>query len=147
MSAPSSTRMVVLKARPGKGDPLPEHFAVETRDLPELGADQLAVHNIVMNVDPSMRGRLDEGQEQLARALELKEELFGPASAEACATRAPYVNALIRLRRLQELGDLAERHREYAIEAHGGEAAASRTNFLTLPAADQDALIAFLETR
>ncbi len=34
-----------------------------------------------------------------------------------------------------------------AIDAHGGEAAPSRTNFLTLPTSDQDALIAFLETR
>ncbi|MGH1502757.1 MAG: NADP-dependent oxidoreductase [Acidimicrobiales bacterium] len=100
MPAPSSTRMVVLKARPGKGDPLPEHFAVETRDLPALGPDQLAVHNIVMSVDPSMRGRLDEGEKQYTYNFEIDGPLDGSAIGIVTASTSEQIaeGAVVRHR-------------------------------------------------
>lgn len=88
MTVPTSTRMVVLKGRPGKGDPLPEHFAVEERPLPSLGDGQLAVHNIVMSVDPSMRGRLDLGEKQYTTNFEIDGPLDGSAIGVVTASNS-----------------------------------------------------------
>ncbi|MEU1268340.1 NADP-dependent oxidoreductase [Streptomyces sp. NPDC005799] len=53
-----TTRVVCLVRRPD-GEPVPDDFALEQRELPPLGAGQLLVRNLYMSVDPSMRGRLE----------------------------------------------------------------------------------------
>jgi NADPH-dependent curcumin reductase CurA len=77
---PTSTRLVTLLRRPEPGgDPRPEDFAVEERPIPALQAGQLLVRNIAMSVDPSMRGRLDEGEKHYTTNFEIGAPLDGSA--------------------------------------------------------------------
>lgn len=78
-----STRVVTLQARPAPDtDPTPDLFAVETRELPGLTEGQLLVKNIVMSVDPSMRGRLDVGEKQYTTNFQIGQPLDGSAIGE-----------------------------------------------------------------
>ena len=56
---PTTSREVHLASRPS-GWPTPENFTVVPTPVPELGADQVLVRNLVMSVDPYMRGRMDD---------------------------------------------------------------------------------------
>ncbi len=76
---PTGTRLVVLRARPGAGGPVAEDFAVEERPLPALQPGQVLVRNIVMSVDPSMRGRLETTEKQYTTNFEIGEPLDGSA--------------------------------------------------------------------
>lgn len=80
---PKTTRVVTLQARPAAGaDPTADLFSIETRDLPALTGGQLLVKNIVMSVDPSMRGRLDVGEKQYTTNFQIGEPLDGSAIGE-----------------------------------------------------------------
>ncbi len=76
---PTTTKLVALLQRPGKDGPQPGDFAVEERPIPELQAGQLLLRNIVMSVDPSMRGRLDVGEMQYTTNFQIGEPLDGSA--------------------------------------------------------------------
>jgi NADPH-dependent curcumin reductase CurA len=56
---PTTSREVHLASRPS-GWPTPENFTVAEAAVPELGPDQVLVRNVVMSVDPYMRGRMDD---------------------------------------------------------------------------------------
>ncbi len=86
---PSTTRLVTLVSRPAVGgDPTPGNFAVEERPIPELQPGQLLLHNIVMSVDPSMRGRLDLGEKHYTTNFEIGDPLDGSAIGEVLAANA-----------------------------------------------------------
>jgi NADPH-dependent curcumin reductase CurA len=89
---PDTTRLVVLRARPGADGPLASDFAVEERPIPALAPGQVLLRNIVMSVDPSMRGRLETTEKQYTTNFELGEPLDGSAvgvvlAAEGCDLR------------------------------------------------------------
>ena len=71
--------MVTLVRRPGVGGPVPEDFALEDRPLPALQPGQLLVRNIVMSVDPSMRGRLETTEKHYTTNFEIGQPLDGSA--------------------------------------------------------------------
>ena len=97
---PTSTRMVVLRGRPGLGaDPTPDLFAIEERPIPEMQTGQLLVRNIAMSVDPSMRGRLDLGEKHYTTNFEVGQPLDGSAIGQVIATEGGIpVGAVVRHR-------------------------------------------------
>ena len=97
---PTSTRMVVLRGRPGRGaDPTPDLFAIEERPIPEMQTGQLLVRNIAMSVDPSMRGRLDLGEKHYTTNFEVGQPLDGSAIGQVIATEGGIpVGAVVRHR-------------------------------------------------
>ena len=58
-------REVVLRSRP-VGWPTPSDFELVERELPELEAGQVLVRNVVMSVDPYMRGRMSDAKSYAA---------------------------------------------------------------------------------
>ena len=56
---PTSTRQVVLASRP-QGAPSSDNFRLETVDLPQLADGEVLVRNVVMSLDPYMRGRMSD---------------------------------------------------------------------------------------
>ncbi len=83
---PTTTRLVTLQGRPEPGgDPTPDLFTIEERPIPELGDGQLLLKNIVMSVDPSMRGRLDMGEKQYTTNFQVGDPLDGSAIGEVLA--------------------------------------------------------------
>jgi NADPH-dependent curcumin reductase CurA len=56
---PSSVREIHLAARP-EGEPVPTDFRLVEGELPDLGPGELLVRNLVMSVDPYMRGRMND---------------------------------------------------------------------------------------
>jgi NADPH-dependent curcumin reductase CurA len=98
---PTTTRIVTLTERPARGgDPTPDLFAVEERPIPELNDGQLLVKNIAMSVDPSMRGRLDEGEKHYTTNFQIGAPLDGSAIGEVIASRSADVpvGAIVRHR-------------------------------------------------
>ena len=98
---PTSTRLVTLQGRPAPGaEPTPDLFAVEERPIPELRPGQLLVRNIVMSVDPSMRGRLDLGEKQYTTNFQIGEPLDGSAIGEVISAEGAAIGpgALVRHR-------------------------------------------------
>ena len=75
----STTRMVTLLRRPGSAGPVAEDFALEELPLPALQPGQLLLRNIVMSVDPSMRGRLETGEKHYTTNFEIGQPLDGSA--------------------------------------------------------------------
>ncbi|MBB5873835.1 NADPH-dependent curcumin reductase CurA [Allocatelliglobosispora scoriae] len=55
----TKTREIHLAARPN-GAPTPDDFALVEVDLPQLGPGQVLLRNLVMSVDPYMRGRMND---------------------------------------------------------------------------------------
>lgn len=99
--SPTRTRLVTLIRRPvAGGDPAPDDFAVEERDIPPVGIGQLLVRNIAMSVDPSMRGRLDVGEKQYTTNFEIGQPLDGSAVGEVIVSQAADVpvGAIVRHR-------------------------------------------------
>jgi hypothetical protein len=78
-TVPSSTRLVTLLRRPTGAGPTPLDFTMEERPIPELRPGQLLVANVVMSVDPSMRGRLEPTEKQYTTNFEIGEPLDGSA--------------------------------------------------------------------
>jgi NADPH-dependent curcumin reductase CurA len=71
------TREVVLRSRP-VGWPTPEDFELVERELPPLEDGQLLVRNVVMSVDPYMRGRMSDAK-SYAPPFALDEAMLGGA--------------------------------------------------------------------
>ncbi|MFN8021491.1 MAG: NADP-dependent oxidoreductase [Acidimicrobiales bacterium] len=90
-SLPTTTRLVTLRARPSAGGPVADDFAVEERPIPDLAPGQLLLRNIVMSVDPSMRGRLETTEKQYTYNFEIGEPLDGSAIGVVLASTAPDV--------------------------------------------------------
>src|SRR5688572_16530285 len=59
MSAPQHCRRVVLARRP-VGMPVAEDFRVEAAALREIADDELLIENLLLAIDPAIRGFLDD---------------------------------------------------------------------------------------
>jgi NADPH-dependent curcumin reductase CurA len=90
---PTTTRLVTLLSRPGPDGPLPTDFGVEERAIPALEPGQLLLRNIVMSVDPSMRGRLDVGEKHYTTNFEIGQPLDGSAIGVVLESAAPGIEA------------------------------------------------------
>ncbi|RKT88364.1 hypothetical protein SAMN05421805_101195 [Saccharopolyspora antimicrobica] len=75
-----------LASRP-KGWPTPENFDVVEVDVPQPGDGQLLVRNVVMSVDPAMRGRMNAGKSYVP-PFEVGKALQGGAVGEVVASNA-----------------------------------------------------------
>jgi NADPH-dependent curcumin reductase CurA len=80
------TREVVLRSRP-VGWPEPSDFELVERDLPALEDGQLLVRNVVMSVDPYMRGRMSDAK-SYAAPYALDEAMLGGAVGVVEQSRA-----------------------------------------------------------
>ena len=83
---PTSTRQVVLASRP-QGAPSSDNFRLETVELPQLADGQVLVRNVVMSVDPYMRGRMNDVKSYVA-PFEIDAPLDGGAVGEVIASRS-----------------------------------------------------------
>jgi len=79
-----SAREIHLIARP-TGEPTADDFAVVERELPDPGEGELLVRNVVMSVDPYMRGRMSEAK-SYAPPYELNAPMYGGAVGEVLAS-------------------------------------------------------------
>ncbi|GAB2485450.1 NADP-dependent oxidoreductase [Jatrophihabitans fulvus] len=84
---PSTTRVVTLASRP-VGRPTAENFRLDEQPLPELGDNQVLVENLYMSVDPSMRGRMDQGEKHYTTNFEIGGALDGSALGRVIASNA-----------------------------------------------------------
>ena len=83
---PPTTRQIVLASRP-QGAPTAANFRLETVDLPQLADGQVLVRNVVMSVDPYMRGRMNDVKSYVA-PFEIDAPLDGGAVGEVIASRS-----------------------------------------------------------
>ncbi|QNF94441.1 NADP-dependent oxidoreductase [Janibacter sp. YB324] len=83
---PASTRQIVLASRP-QGAPSADNFRLESADLPPLGDGEVLVRNVVMSVDPYMRGRMNDVKSYVA-PFEIDAPLDGGAVGEVIASRS-----------------------------------------------------------
>lgn len=79
-------REVVLRSRP-VGWPTPSDFELVERELPELEDGQVLVRNVVMSVDPYMRGRMSDAK-SYAAPYELDKAMLGGAVGVVEQSRA-----------------------------------------------------------
>jgi NADPH-dependent curcumin reductase CurA len=87
MAAMSLTsREIQLAARPA-GEPAPSDFALAEVQLPDPGDGQILVRNVLMSVDPYMRGRMNDVPSYVP-PFKLGEPLDGGAVGEVVASRA-----------------------------------------------------------
>ncbi len=82
----TAPREVRLAARP-VGWPTHDDFAVVESDLPELADGQIRVRNVVMSVDPYMRGRMSAAK-SYAAPLEVGDVMLGGTVCEVVESRA-----------------------------------------------------------
>ncbi|MDA3631030.1 NADP-dependent oxidoreductase [Saccharopolyspora oryzae] len=75
-----------LASRP-KGWPTPDNFDVVEVDAPQPGDGQLLVRNVVMSVDPYMRGRMNEGKSYVP-PFEVGKAMQGGAVGEVVTANA-----------------------------------------------------------
>ncbi|ONI90448.1 NADP-dependent oxidoreductase [Saccharothrix sp. ALI-22-I] len=87
MTLPSTAREFRLASRP-EGFPTEENFDLVEAPLPTIGDGQLLVRNLVMSVDPYMRGRMNEGKSYVP-PFEIGRPLTGGAVGEVVASNAP----------------------------------------------------------
>ncbi|WP_158842583.1 NADP-dependent oxidoreductase [Saccharothrix deserti] len=87
MTLPSTAREIRLASRP-EGFPTVENFELAEAPVPTIGDGQLLVRNLVMSVDPYMRGRMNEGKSYVA-PFEIGKALDGGAVGEVVASNAP----------------------------------------------------------
>lgn len=80
MPTPTSTRQIVLAERP-IGWPTEANFRLESVALPALGENQVLVRNLVMSVDPYMRGRMNDTKSYVP-PFQIDEPLNGGAIGE-----------------------------------------------------------------
>ncbi|GAA8853662.1 NADP-dependent oxidoreductase [Helicobacter pylori] len=85
-STPTTTRQIVLAARP-QGAPSADDFRLETVELPQLADGEVLVRNVVMSVDPYMRGRMNDVKSYVA-PFEIDAPLDGGAVGEVIASRS-----------------------------------------------------------
>ena len=82
----STTREIHLASRP-TGWPEPDNFRLVEKHLPDLVDGQVLVRNLVMSVDPYMRGRMDDRESYVA-PFTLDRPLVGGAVGEVVESRA-----------------------------------------------------------
>ncbi|MEU4763443.1 NADP-dependent oxidoreductase [Actinosynnema sp. NPDC023794] len=87
MTLPSTAREIHLASRP-EGFPTRENFDLVEVPLPDIADGQLLVRNLVMSVDPYMRGRMNPGKSYV-EPYEVGEALTGGAVGEVVASNAP----------------------------------------------------------
>ncbi|WP_447005478.1 NADP-dependent oxidoreductase [Saccharothrix isguenensis] len=87
MTFPNTAREIRLASRP-EGFPTADNFDLVDVPVPTPGEGQLLVRNVVMSVDPYMRGRMNEG-ESYVPPFGLGEPLTGEAVGEVVASNAP----------------------------------------------------------
>ncbi|RJQ83478.1 NADP-dependent oxidoreductase [Amycolatopsis panacis] len=80
MTASTKATEIRLAARP-HGVPTPENFDIVDTDVPVPGPGQLLVRNLVMSVDPAMRGRMNDVK-SYAPPFEVGEPMHGGAVGE-----------------------------------------------------------------
>jgi NADPH-dependent curcumin reductase CurA len=83
------TREVHLVARP-QGWPAPEDFAIVEAELAPPGEDEALVRNLVMSVDPYMRGRMNDVK-SYAPPYRLNAPMTGGAIGEVVESHSPAV--------------------------------------------------------
>ena len=83
---PTTTRQIVLASRP-QGAPTADNFRLETVELLQLADGQVLVRNVVMSVDPYMRGRMNDVKSYVA-PFEIDAPLDGGAVGEVIASRS-----------------------------------------------------------
>src|SRR5262245_48463246 len=81
-----TSREIRLKRYP-QGKPTRNDFELAEVDLPELADGQMAVRNIVMSVDPYMRGRMTGARDSYVPPFELGEPLQAGAVGQVVASR------------------------------------------------------------
>ncbi|MFD1151958.1 NADP-dependent oxidoreductase [Saccharothrix hoggarensis] len=87
MTLPSTAREIRLASRP-EGFPTVDDFQLAEAPVPTIGDGQLLVRNIVMSVDPYMRGRMNVGKSYVP-PFEIGKALDGGAVGEVVASNAP----------------------------------------------------------
>ena len=83
---PTTTRQIVLASRP-QGAPTADNFRLETVELPPLADGEVLVRNVVMSVDPYMRGRMNDVKSYVA-PFAVDGPLDGGAVGEVIASRS-----------------------------------------------------------
>ena len=83
---PTTTRQIVLASRP-QGAPTADNFRLETVELPALADGEVLVRNVVMSVDPYMRGRMNDVKSYVA-PFAVDGPLDGGAVGEVIASRS-----------------------------------------------------------
>lgn len=86
MTLPDNALEIRLASRP-EGFPTAENFDLVEVPVPTIGAGRLLVRNVVMSVDPYMRGRMNEGK-SYTPPFELGKALDGGAVGEVVASEA-----------------------------------------------------------
>ncbi len=82
-----TTREIHLASRP-QGWPTPDNFRLVEVELPEPGPGQVLVRNLVMSVDPYMRGRMNDVRSYVP-PFQLDQALDGGAVGEVLASNSP----------------------------------------------------------
>src|SRR5450830_1566587 len=78
---------IVLASRPA-GEVLPEHFRLETLEIPAITDGQVLIRNHYLSLDPYMRGRMNEGK-SYAAAQALNDTMVGGTVGEVIASKNP----------------------------------------------------------
>lgn len=86
---PTSTRQIWLVSRPS-GEPVHDNFRLVHAELDDPGPGQVLVRNLVMSVDPYMRGRMNDAP-SYAPPWRLDEPAQGGAVGEVIASADPEV--------------------------------------------------------
>ncbi|WP_181188238.1 NADP-dependent oxidoreductase [Actinopolyspora mortivallis] len=86
MSLPTTAREVRLAARP-QGWPTRDNFEIATVTPEQPGPNQLLVRNLVMSVDPAMRGQMNDKHTYVA-PFQVGEPLTGAAVGEVVSSNA-----------------------------------------------------------
>jgi len=108
---PRSNREVQLASRP-QGLPTPQDFALVERPLPDLDDGQVLVRNLLMSVDPYMRGRMNDVPSYVP-PFQLDQALEGGAVGEVIESRSDSMS----------IGDIVLHGlgwRDFAVGAAGG---------------------------
>ncbi|HKT05899.1 MAG TPA: NADP-dependent oxidoreductase [Rugosimonospora sp.] len=83
----TKSREIRLASRPS-GWPTPDNFALATVELPDPAPGQVLVRNLVMSVDPYMRGRMNDVKSYVP-PFQVGEALTGGAVGEVVASNSP----------------------------------------------------------
>src|SRR5450755_3822526 len=81
---PTPTREIQLAARP-RGLPTAEDFRLVPTELPDPGPGEVLVRNLVMSVDPYMRGRMNDAR-SYAAPYQVGAAMHGSAVGEVIAS-------------------------------------------------------------
>ncbi|MEU6129882.1 NADP-dependent oxidoreductase [Saccharopolyspora sp. NPDC047091] len=91
MTVPTTGTEIRLASRPD-GAPTPENFTVARAELPEVGPGQVLVRNLVLSVDPYMRGRMNNVRTYVP-PFQIGKPLEGGAVGEVLVSRSPQLSA------------------------------------------------------